>query len=410
MKPFSGELPFGYCTNVHAGVTLQSALEQIDRHATRVRDRLIADGRLPVGLWFSEAVAEQVILENRFGFLLDWLSERGLTVNTLNGFPQGDFHQSVVKHSVYQPTWNCESRAVYTQRLAQILEALLPEGGVGSISTLPLGWPHAPWHAENFSLAAEFLLGTAHFLHRLSENRGCEIVVAIEPEPGCVLGSATDLVTFFERYLFRGSDAEVARQHLTVCHDICHSGVMFEPQPEALELYHSAGIRVGKVQVSSAVHVPWDEVISQPELQADMLKQVRSFNEPKYLHQTTRCGPSLKLESIVEDLPLAFTKWTNGQIPSRPWRIHFHLPIFLERFGLLATTRSDIPEACEFLEHRRHHQIAGRDWFTGHYEVETYAWPVLPPELAVTDLATGIAQELEYFREVLKQQAVQTKP
>lgn len=395
------QLPFGYCTNVHAGSRLDEALQQIDLIATRVRAQLIPQGRLPLGLWFSETAAEQIVNEHRTGWLNDWLEQRGLTAYTFNGFPQGDFHQPVVKHAVYQPTWNCQSRASYTQRLAQILASLLPEGGVGSISTLPLGWPHAPWHAENFSLAAEFLLGTARFLHRLSEERGCQVVLAIEPEPGCVIDTATSMVDFFEHYLLSGHDAEIARQHLTICHDICHSGVMFEPQRDALKKYIDAGIRIGKVQVSSAIHVPWDEVVGQSQRQQALLRQVASFNEPKYLHQTTRCDGSRHLESMLEDLNLALNTWTASGLPERPWRIHFHVPIYVDRFGEIATTQSDIQEACEFLEQCRTSQIAGRDWFTGHYEVETYAWTVLPKELATNDLAAGISQELKYFGRLL---------
>ncbi|HAC92992.1 MAG TPA: hypothetical protein DCF63_20535, partial [Planctomycetaceae bacterium] len=55
-----------------------------------------------------------------------------------------------------------------------------------------------------------------------------------------------------------------------------------------------------------------------------------------------------------------------------------------------------------YLETHRHSQIAQRDWFTGHYEVETYAWTVLPPSLAATDLADGIANELKCFHEILR--------
>lgn len=401
MKPCAQELPFGYCTNVHAGANLLSALAEIDRHATQVRSRLIPDGRLPLGLWFSQSAAEQIVAEQRFGWLSEWLAERELTAYTFNGFPQGDFHQPVVKHTVYQPTWTCQSRATYTQQLAQILESLLPEGGLGSISTLPLGWPHAPWHSENFSLAADFLLATARYLHRLSEKRGCEIVLAIEPEPGCVLETAEGLVEFFQRYLLRSPDAELARQHLTVCHDICHSGVMFEPQQKALETYFSAGIRVGKVQVSSAIHVPWDQAAGDAERRSLVMQQLSCLQETKYLHQTTACNSTGKLEKLAEDLPQALEGWTREGLPLHPWRIHFHVPVYVDQFGELSTTRSDIMEACQYLEEHRQCQISGRAWFTGHYEVETYAWPVLPPELAVSDLAEGIAKELEFFNNVL---------
>jgi hypothetical protein len=285
------------------------------------------------------------------------------------------------------------------------MEAILPEGYSGSISTLPLGWPHAPWHAENYSIAAEQLLDVARYLDRLTQQRGCEIVVAIEPEPGCVLDTADDVIEFFEHYLLRGADAELARRHLTVCHDICHSGVMFEPQQQALDQYLKAGLRIGKVQVSSAVHVPWDEAVGQPDRQQAMLKQVQSFSEPKYLHQTTRCNAAGRLQDIADDLPIALKQWSSSSAPVTPWRIHFHVPIFVLNFGSLATTQAEIAIACQFLETHQSQQIAGRNWFTGHYEVETYAWPVLPAELATSDLAQGIAQELQYFESLLIQPA-----
>lgn len=390
--------PFGYCTNVHPGSSLDEALSQVERIATQVRANLVPEGVLPLGLWFSEAAAEELLTTKSPSWLGDWLNQRGFAVQSLNGFPQGDFHKPVVKHSVYEPTWTCGSRATYTQRLGQILDSILPTGRTGAISTLPLGWPHAPWHADDFSLAAEHLHSTARFLHRLRENRGREIVLAIEPEPGSVLDKAADVVKFFERFLFSGPDEEVARQHLAICHDVCHSSVMFESQSDALELYRSAGIRIGKVQISSAIHVPWDNVVSLPEDFSALLEQVKQFNEPKYLHQTSRCDSSGHFNSLCEDLPLALREWTSsGNHPRHPWRIHFHVPIFLDRFGLLETTRADISEVCNFLQHHRNDQVSGRHWFTGCYEVETYAWSLLPSNLAEKDLATGISRELNYL-------------
>lgn len=388
---------------MHAGYDLPTALANLETYATQVRDLTVGSGHLPIGLWLSENAVSSVLLSDRTRELRDWLAERRFVPYTFNGFPQGNFHRHVVKHAVYEPTWTCQSRAGYTKSLAQIMEAILPAGCPGSISTLPLGWPHAPWHAETYSCAAEQLLDVARYLDRLTQQRGCEIVVAIEPEPGCVLDSADDIVEFFEHYLLRGADAELARRHLTVCHDICHSGVMFEPQQQALAHYLKAGLRIGKVQVSSAIHVPWNDVAGEPERQRAMLRQVQSFSEPKYLHQTTRCNATGRLQDIVEDLPIALQRWSVPTIPTVPWRIHFHVPIFLEDLGNLATTRADIATACRFLETHRTQQIAGRDWFTGHYEVETYAWSVLPAELAASDLARAIAQELEYFDSILCQ-------
>ena len=41
--------------------------------------------------------------------------------------------------------------------------------------------------------------------------------------------------------------------------------------------------------------------------------------------------------------------------------------------------------------------VAAQDT-TDHFEVETYAWGVLPPELQQPDLAAGIADEMAWFR------------
>jgi hypothetical protein len=59
----------------------------------------------------------------------------------MNGFPYGDFHEPVVKHKVYQPTWYEPARWKYTLQLAEILNQLLLPGVEGSISTLPIAWP-----------------------------------------------------------------------------------------------------------------------------------------------------------------------------------------------------------------------------------------------------------------------------
>ena len=70
--------------------------------------------------------------------------------------------------------------------------------------------------------------------------------------------------------------------------------------------------------------------------------------------------------------------------------MHFHVPVFSTGFGLLGTTQADIIECLRTL--RRNHDVS-------HFEVETYAWNVLPDELRAADLATGIASELIWLRD-----------
>src|SRR5690606_39102934 len=117
-----------------------------------------------------------------------------------------------------------------------------------------------------------------------------------------------------------------------VCHDVCHSAVMFEPQAEAIDAYRRAGITVGKVQVSSAVRAP--------EMTPEAREQLSRFDEPRYLHQTcVRRSPDAE-PTFYEDLPQALASEPDGG----EWRVHFHVPVYLESFGHLETSRADILE------------------------------------------------------------------
>ena len=395
------DYPFGYCTNVHAGVTLEAAKANLEQVAVTVRQQVAPAGALPVGLWLPHRAAAQLSTGDGVARFRDWLEDRKLRAYTFNGFPQGDFHQPVVKHDVYLPTWLEGVRADYTCLLADILAGLLPDGAAGSISTLPLGWPHAPWTDDDYRRAASNLRRVAAHLHGIAERSGHEIVLAIEPEPGCVLDTAPDIIGFLERFVFDSGlgDADLIRRYITVCHDVCHSAVMFEPQEQALAAYETHGIRVGKVQVSSAIEVPWQELSAEQVVGAS--QQLRSFSEPRYLHQTTRRIESDASCEMVDDLPQALENWLGEAFDRKvPWRIHFHVPIYIDRFGALRATRDDIAEVVGYLEQRKASRVADRAWFSGHYEVETYAWGVLPEELQSDNLAKGIADELKYFREL----------
>ena len=187
---------------------------------------------------------------------------------TFNGFPYGDFHEKIVKHKVYQPTWAEFARLNYTLQLAKIQHGLLPPGLDGSISTLPLGWPTAgfakTWNATDDSVVTESaknLHKCAAALDKQFHETGRKIRLAIEPEPGCLIDNCAGVKRFFQDVLLTGDSQqdELIREYIGVCHDVCHSAVMFESQDEAISTYTDAGVRVVKVQVSYAIEVHFDK-------------------------------------------------------------------------------------------------------------------------------------------------------
>lgn len=376
----------GYCTNVHAGESWPEIRANLERHALRVKAMVSPRGSMGIGLWIPAATARQIVAEGWAERIRDWLGERGLHVFTLNGFPHDRFHEPVVKDRVYRPDWVADLRVQYTLDLAEILSALLEDGQSGSISTLPLGWAgHGEWRDRQYEAAAMHLRLVAGMLERIGESRGQRLHVDLEPEPGCVLQWHEEVVSFFNQYLLVGEDAEVCRRHLGVCHDICHAAVMFEEQGSVLAAYQQAGMRVGKVQVSSAIRVNFEGMESGRRLEA--LAELGRFAEDRYLHQTT--VRARRWAESFNDLPDVLRS-DHAKDPAGEWRVHFHVPVDLERLGALETTSGEIAGAVRAA--RQLHDCK-------HFEIETYAWNVLPEEHRAPSLAEGIARELAWFRD-----------
>ncbi len=378
----------GYCTNVHAGAGLDATRANLAQHALAVKRSISPADPIGVGLWLSSEAAGELLARRELSEFAGWLADVGLVPFTLNGFPYSDFHQESVKHEVYEPTWCEQARLDYTLGLVDILDGLLPAGMEGSISTLPVRWGSPIPAVEQLAKAAANLIAVVERLARLEADRDRLIYLAIEPEPGCVLQRSGDVVKFFEEYLLRQGEERLVRRHLRVCHDICHAAVMFEEQADAIHRYRSAGIGIGKVQVSSAVVLPLDRV--EPSDRAAAIDQLRGFAEDRYLHQTVVRQAPNETPVFYDDLPNALQSIDDPAALCAEWRVHFHVPIHLERFGLLATSRAQIRQCLEAAWDCPELQ---------HFEVETYAWGVLPASLRQPILADGIAEELEWFRD-----------
>lgn len=401
--PNSPPLTIGYCTNVHPGTTLSAIQANLVEYSQPIRERLGA-ASLGVGLWIPESAANQTSFDP---IAMDqFLDDRGLVPFTVNAFPIDDFHDRVVKHSVYQPPWWESRRLDYTVSVATILAKILAHRHrngsdriVGSVSTLPLGWPPVDANESKALVgrAGENLRQLALQLNELEKTTGVRITVAIEPEPGCMIATAKQAIDFFESEL---PDAK-HRRHLSICHDVCHAAVMDESQTAVIHDYAAAGIEIGKLQVSSAIVAPWE--LMAVERRHEAMKQLSQFAEDRYLHQTGRRKKDGTF-SLHEDLPLLLKASADqaGSVSRDPvwgdhrWVVHFHVPIFLARFGHLTTTQDDIVDAFSAL-----FDPGMSVNFTGHVEVETYAWSVLPETMRRRGLVDEVADELRWLKSKL---------
>ncbi len=355
--------PVTYCTNIHRGENWAEVFAAVQAHAPQIKAALCPDHPFPLGLRLSAQAAEELALGSGAAEFGRWLAEQGLSVGTVNGFPYGPFHGRPVKEQVYLPDWRAPERLAYTLRLAELLCHWLPAGGSGSISTVPVCFGRE-LSAQDFALARQHLCAALEHLALLREERGLCIKLALEPEPGCYLETTQDLVTFWERL---DLPPRLGAQ-LACCYDCCHQALQFEDPGESLALLAAHGICVAHVQVSSALHLPGGD-----------LARLRRFAEPVYLHQAVADTPRGLLR--YPDLPQALDAAPEGV---RAWRVHFHLPVFLQVLPECETTRG-------FLE-----RILPMFAPETPLEVETYTWEVLPPELRTDTVTASIIRELRW--------------
>jgi sugar phosphate isomerase/epimerase len=355
-----------YCTNIHPGESWAEVRGNLERHVVAVKARVAPGQPFGVGLRLSARAAGELARE--VGELRRWLADAGLYVFTINGFPYGTFHGTAVKEAVYRPDWREPARVAYTNQLADLLAALLPDGITGSISTVPGGFRARG--AADAEIASNLALCT-DYLAALEVRTGKHITLALEPEPACAIETLAEAAAFF-------ADHDPDRRYLGVCLDACHAAVEFEQLDDALDALAAARVPIAKVQLSAGLQVaPVDE----PARAA-----LARYAEDVYLHQVVaRRGAELVR---YVDLPDALA----DRAPADEWRVHFHVPIFRAKLGAFASTQAFLAELLA-----RH----ARASLAPHLEVETYTWDVLPAELRDQPIADAIARELTWVRQCL---------
>ena len=331
----------------------------LEDHVLAVRGRLVTEGSLgksepfAIGLRLSAVAARELLAGDHLQRFKAWLAETNMYVFTINGFPYGSFHGTRVKEQVFKPDWTTRERVDYTKDLFRILSAIAQPGTGASVSTLP--GSHKTFSADE-SLIRTHLVEMAEFLEELSKETGHDFHLGLEPEPLGHFENTAETVGFFTRL----PDTEVIRHRIGVNYDACHFALEYDEAQIALDTLISAGIRISKIHLSSALALdPHDPAA---------LAAIRSFNEPVYFHQALLRGQDGAITRFP-DLPDFFAA---GLDPAEyeEMRVHFHIPLDAEPAPPLRSTRD---QTAAVLEWRRKHPAACQ-----HYEIETYTWGVLP--------------------------------
>ena len=393
-----------YCTNIHPGETWKEVFESLEK-SVNVRQQCVeGDTRFGIGLRLSAQAAEQLGTGKKLEEFKAWLKAENCYVFTMNGFPYGGFHHTIVKDQVHAPDWTTEERLEYSKLLFSQLAQLLPDGQDGGVSTSPISYRF--WHKTEEELAqvkeqgARNMIKLVEHLIALKEKTGKVLHLDIEPEPDGVLENSEEFISFFKEYLIeKGAewlseslelsheDAKNAiYEHIQLCYDVCHFAVAYEEPQAVLDQIAQHGIKVGKIQISAAIKTKLKE---EAESRKKILESLEPYNESTYLHQSVLNTKEGKLEHFP-DLGPALGVLTEPRFTEL--RCHFHVPIFTDTYGALKSTQDEIVKVLSIWKAKP---------FTNHLEVETYTWEVLP-ERNRLNLTESISRELKWVEEIIE--------
>jgi hypothetical protein len=364
-----------YCTNVHSGEDWDQTFASLQNYTLAVRARVCSNASFGIGLRLSDQASRELNNPEALRTFRDWLSAHGCYVFTINGFPFGRFHGARVKEQVFVPDWSSTARLEFTNRLFDILVALLPEGMEGSVSTLPGSFKPFVTDPSQVDVIVDSLWKCIDHMAKLSDQTGHDLHLGVEPEPFGLFENTPETLAFFTKMAARRPDDRRLNRHMGVNYDSCHFAMQFEDANESLTMLSKENIRLSKIHFSSALRATPNE---------ETKSELRSFADDTYLHQVvarTTEGSLLR----YSDLPAALEKNELAE----EWRIHFHVPLYAPPVAGLDNT---VTQALGVLDWLGAHPGA-----CNHFEMETYTWAVLPPSLKSTSVIDQLVREYEWI-------------
>ncbi|MFT4115083.1 metabolite traffic protein EboE [Bradyrhizobium sp.] len=396
LDQLSGNVHLTYCTNIHAGERWDDIRASLDEHVPAIKATVSPHQPMGLGLRLSGEAAAAARQPEALASFRDQLSKLGAYVFTINAFPYGPFHGVRVKEHVYLPDWRERERVAFTANSAAVLAAILPDGIDGSISTVPGAFKPNGRSRESIAAMTTNLTMAVADLVDVERRTGKRIALALEPEPCCFLETTEESIAFFKDELFKPDtieqlsaltgasrrDAEaLLHRHIGICYDVCHGAVEYEDIVGSLDRLIAAGIAIPKIQLSAAMRIP--------TMRKDLVDPVMKFNDGVYLHQSiVRRDDNLVRHT---DLPDAMAAFDEGHADGE-WRIHCHVPVFLDNLGEISSTRSDLVATLAALRGKTR---------SSHLEVETYTWDVLPDKLRTGSKSAAIAREIAFCQQEL---------
>lgn len=353
------------------------------------------NGDSPVGVSVrlsQAALSDEALTAESLKNVLD---ENGLALRGISAVSIG----GGAKEQVHQPDWRTEERLSFMFPATNLAAAFAtPEQEIG-ITTNALSyrrWVDVDMPGNWAALTLNVIRIVQH-LAGIHDRTGVTVHMDIEPEPGSVLRDTADVVTFVRKWLLprggamlsdrmslgEGSASEIILRHVRVALDTAHAAVVWDDASASLDAFAELGIRIGRLQASSALEV---DVPSDSASQKVLSEHLDQFASPGLLQQVV-ARKNGEIVQRFDDLPDAIE--VVGSSAGQTWRIHTHAPLLADRYGGFASTRQ---ETAAWLR-----EIAVRGIDVGMIELRSANWDVVPHDDR-GPLENMIMQEAEWVR------------
>lgn len=326
------------------------------------------------------------------------LNEHGLRLDGISAVSIG----GGAKEQVHHPDWRTEERLGFMfPALNLAAEFATPDHEIG-ITTNALSyrrWVDVDMPGNWAALTLNVIRVVQHLVG-IHDRTGKVLHIDLEPEPGSVLRDTADVVKFYSQWLLprggamlsdrmqlsNGSAGEAILRHVRIALDTAHAAVVWDDAAASLDAFAQHGIRIGRLQASSAIEI---EVPVETDAQKTMAEHLGAFVSPSLLQQVVGWLDG-EIVQRFDDLPDAISaiEASAGQT----WRIHTHAPLLADRYGVFASTRA---ETAAWLR-----EIAGRGVDVGMIELRSANWDVVPHDDR-GPLESMIMQEAEWVRSLL---------
>lgn len=129
-----------------------------------------------------------------------------------------------------------------------------------------------------------------------------------------------------------------------------------------------------------------------------MREALRTFADDIYFHQTIERradGELFRYGDLDEALA---THLSDGPQFDREWRIHFHIPLHAQPTSKFSTTNDHLLAVLD--------EVKAYPQMCRHFEMETYTWEVMPPEMKQRTVVEQLVGEYEWTLQALRERGI----